>query len=139
MTSPPTTPAALTLTLPNWDMGRDSPNRPRHWSAKARRTKAASAYVWAALRVNELHSPPWRGDTFKIPVRVTFTRIMGKRSQSMDLDNRRACVKPLLDALVRNGVLANDTEKHVAAFEVLEERSADGTTAVRIEVRACSA
>lgn len=138
MTTPATSPApaVLRLNLPGWDMARDSPNKREHWSAKARRTKAASGLVWAVLRVRHLHSPPWRGETFTVPVHVTFVRVMGKRAKPMDLDNRRACVKPLLDALVRNGVLANDTEKHVAGFEVLEEKSPDGKPGVRIEVRA---
>lgn len=44
--------------------------------------------------------------------RVTLTRIIGYRQRRYDRDNLATGCKPVIDALVRCGLLVDDTEQH---------------------------
>lgn len=63
-------------------------------------------------------------------VRVTLTRLYGKRQRRLDRDNLVAGGKPVVDALCLSGWLVDDSEEH-AIIHYHQERSADGVPAVR--------
>lgn len=113
MADPRTSAPPFELYLEGWDLRRDAANltRGKHWSTRSKRAKLARDYVFAAIRSRYADLHPTL--PFSCRVSVQFTRYMGPRQRALDPDNATASVKPLLDALVRNGVLRGDTSKHV--------------------------
>lgn len=59
--------------------------------------------------------------------RVTLTRSIGYRQRAYDKDNLVAGCKPVIDALVRAGLLLGDTERHVELHFAQERRPQFGT------------
>lgn len=125
---------SLVLDILDWDPRPDSPNRTRgqHWARRASRSKLARTHVWVALNTPRRALPAL---PFTERVRLTATVFMRPRQRALDPDNATASLKPLIDALVKEGVLANDTPKHIAIAPVTFTRSKNPSLyGVRLEL-----
>jgi hypothetical protein len=71
-------------------------------------------------------------------VRVSITReVPSGRNFIRDDDNLRFCVKPLLDALKRQGYIKNDSRKWIELPTPEQRISADGEYWTEIQIAAC--
>jgi hypothetical protein len=93
-----------------------------HWAARRREGAAWSAYLAA-------HAGPAPSGR---PLRARLSVVV-RRRRLQDPDNAVASLKPLLDALVRRGWLADDSGVHLE-LEVREEVSKVSQTWVKWEV-----
>jgi Holliday junction resolvase RusA-like endonuclease len=114
-----------------------SPNRwhGRHWRTKWRLTQAWEAdLVYLALIGSHAH----RRMALDAPTRqrVSITRkVPSRRHFIRDDDNLRFAVKPLLDALTRQGYIHDDSRRWIELPTPAQQISADGGywTEIRIE------
>lgn len=93
-----------------------------HWAERRRHRQTWAKAVLAMGR------PP------DLPPRRAAVTIAMWRVKLQDPDNRRASVKPVLDALVTRGWLADDNDDHLV-LEVLEFKAERHETGTRIEWR----
>lgn len=131
-----------------------SPNRwnGRHWRVKHRISQDWEYAIGAALldlvRTTGVHvsfdmvlaglsGPKWAiGQVQSKPMRVSITReVPSGRNFIRDDDNLRFCVKPLLDALKRQGYIKNDSRKWIELPRPEQRISTDGQywTEIRLE------
>lgn len=99
----------------NWGEGRRVPHSPNvsdkmHWTLRANWKKAWEAEVAAVCLENyrSLREAKGKATTGLPEVRVDLYSI-----QPMDQDNSYRSIKPLLDGLVKAGVIANDRRKDI--------------------------
>lgn len=131
----------MTLKIPR---RLDSPNRwqGRHWRVKHRLTTEWQNAVWIQAAI--VSGPPTLqdvvsrhlGGTDIQKVRVTVERqVPTRRNFIRDDDNLRFSVKPLLDALKRQGYIKNDSRKWLEHPTPTQSVSPDGKdyTIVTIE------
>lgn len=134
-------PAHLTLRIPRQLV---SPNvwNGRHWRVKHRISQdwekalgaalldvyeAAGQRVGLAAVVTAMSGPRWATGYQPGRVRVSVTReVPSMRNFIRDDDNLRFCVKPLLDALKRQGYIKNDSRKWIELPTPEQRVSADG-------------
>lgn len=93
----------------------DSPNRllGAHWTKRAGYAKKWERIVWKHVWQQLPQKPLNRA-------KVTLTRFSTKK---MDADNARSSFKPVMDALVKLGVLADDSPSVVGEPQVLQEKA----------------
>lgn len=77
-----------------------------HWSGRKRLAARLELMLMQALAAGQIQVERPKGK-----VRVTYVR--SYRANPMDEDNLAASAKPVLDALVKLGVLVNDSPEHV--------------------------
>lgn len=77
-----------------------------------RYTGASFEKKWVGMAVSQIHEQKTRKHSK--PVEITFHYF--ERDRRRDLDNIEYVRKPILDALVRTGVLHNDNQKYVVGF-----------------------
>lgn len=97
----------LRLWLPRVPRADEGPNG-RSWKVKSRATVEWRELVASALATLEPDRP--RGWS---PVRVRYIVHLPPGRRAMDRDNLVACMKPVLDGLVRGGVMPDDSPEHV--------------------------
>lgn len=81
-----------------------------HWSLRAADVEHVHWYVNQHLRYVTADPPD-------PPVKVKVT-MWPKTRHARDADNALACVKPVIDHLVREGVLEDDSWRFVPTYEV---------------------
>lgn len=100
-----------------------------HGASRFRYGKLRTAFeTYVMCEVRRLHIP--RAMRRR---RVTFTRHYTGRGQSRDRGNLIGGMKPLLDALVRQGVLVDDREEYVEDFYRQLRHDVLSGVAVRVE------
>lgn len=77
-----------------------------HWSKRKRAKDGARLATMAAVRSANL-------DPVQCRVDLTFTPQLGKGARRRDTSNNSMTAKLIEDALVKAGVLADDTDEHV--------------------------
>ena len=99
--------------------------RRQHWAAR-RRTEGVLAedLAWQVRIVRPVHTPR------RISIRATLTHRSAR--YALDPDNAVAGLKPLIDQLVRGGLVADDGPAHVAILPVVQQVGA--TDGVKLEV-----
>ena len=116
------------IVIPHLPPAAMSPNARGHWSTKHRATEDAHAEVWAIVRE--------KGKEFAKPhvplasAIVTVTWRCDRRRR--DYDNFGARTKPYLDALVKEGFLADDSNKVIQEYRMRFEYSKQEETIITI-------
>ena len=123
----------MTLTLPI-ELTNGNEGRTKHWGdAKNRRRKyeATIRLLWS----RDHRGPPTPITT---PVKVTITRVLGKRQRLYDADSLgRGNAKEIIDAIVAAGFLPDDGPKHVTACEYRQDATRRGEgPAVEVTIEA---
>ena len=101
----------------------------QHWTKRGREKKNVAEHVFAALVGKTGTGWPLTG-----PLRLTYTRLT---CRWMDYDNAASSAKHVLDALVNQGVLEDDSPKVIAEFVVKQKKVphlADQGTLVEIDL-----
>lgn len=116
------------IVIPHLPDASMSPNARVHWSAKHRATEDAHAEVWAIVRekgkeVAKPHVPLARAI-------VTVTWRCDRRRR--DYDNFCARTKPYMDALVKEGFLADDSNKVIQEYRMKFEYSKQEETIIEV-------
>lgn len=121
----------LTITIPGLPPAILSPNARVHWSQKARAANGYGATVFycAVDARNRTGEPGKWKDLDHAHVTVTF---MLPDHRRRDLDNLIASFKPGLDALVRCGILEDDSAGHVT-LEYEAEFGDEAMTIVEVQ------
>lgn len=83
-------------------------HRMGHW--EVRKSRAAWAEVTDAGMV-DAEILPWRGEPIQRATLDLLWRFNTRRAR--DLDNLIAGIKPIIDALVRSGILVSDDSEHL--------------------------
>lgn len=90
-----------------------------HWAGRKRLATRLDLMLRQALSAGQIQVEKPKGK-----VRVTYVR--SYRANPMDEDNLAASAKPVLDALVKLGVLANDSPEHVELAALQRKRGEYG-------------
>jgi Holliday junction resolvase RusA-like endonuclease len=107
----------------------DTPKSPNvfystHWRTRHTHTKKWERLVWAHVWPRKPERPLERA-------KVTLTRHSVRK---MDADNCRLSFKPIMDALVKYGVLLDDTVAVVGEPVVIQEKAPLRQKSVRVRV-----
>ncbi len=86
----------------------------RHWSEYNKHKKAAKQALGVALAQQYPKDIP----SISPPVKITLRAFIGKGRKAYDLDNYVMCYKMLVDSLVDVGILPDDRDKYVSAFQI---------------------
>jgi Holliday junction resolvase RusA-like endonuclease len=95
-----------------------------HWGARERYNKKWERLVWAHVWPRKPEQPLARA-------KVTLTRHSVRK---MDADNCRLSFKPIMDALVKYGVLLDDTVAVVGEPVVIQEKAPLRQKSIRVRV-----
>ena len=91
-----------------------------HWSVYNKYKKAALAALKQAVQAQY----PRLDITIVPPVKITLRAFLGRDpitnrlKSAYDIDNYSSCYKMLQDSAVDLGIIPNDTDKFVSAFEI---------------------
>ena len=117
----------------------ESPNtwNGRHWRVKHRISQAWELEVWRSFHAAFAKLPLPTGDR---KMRVEVERhVPSARNFIRDDDNLRFAVKPLLDALKRQGYIKNDSRKWLEHPTPTQHLSEDGKDYTVIRIEPCEA
>ncbi|HDY87585.1 MAG TPA: hypothetical protein ENH82_05640 [bacterium] len=86
----------------------------KHWSIYHKHKESAEIALRVAL------SEQFSNQTVSIdtPAKVTFRAFLGPKRHAFDLDNYSTSYKILVDCCVDVGILPDDRDKYVSAFEI---------------------
>ena len=85
----------------------------KHWTRRSQERDTVAGYVWNAVREAGIKRP-------RLPVRIIFERFYASRA--LDPDNAAASAKYVLDALVREQILPDDTPAVIEEFTVKQTK-----------------
>lgn len=131
----------IVVWLPGWDIHLDSPNKVRgkHWSRSQRRAKDAKVHVLVALNeLERVRGKPQALPWVRSPVMISAVNRMKPRQRALDgVDNARAALKPIIDALVHHQVIEADRPSVLLDAHLVEIPHSvhGGTPGLEITVR----
>jgi hypothetical protein len=99
-----------------------------HWAKRAKYNKNIEKAVWIAKHQAGIQGRPQHsGVKLRIELRTW-------RQKLMDRDNLVGACKPIIDALVTNGILMDDSPEHVIDLEVVEEKVPQAWAGAHIDI-----
>jgi hypothetical protein len=105
---------SVTIRIPGTPAYSLSPNARCHWAVKRKETEAAG---WAVKKAVAGSTCPMLIG----PVRLHWTVYLPKGGKKRDMTNILPCLKAHEDYLVRFGVLAGDSPKHIPETPTVEQ------------------
>ena len=104
---------SLTIRIP-WLGPSTNEIKGKHWSVYHKHKESCLTALRAALS----EQYPKQAVSIETPVKIIFRAFLGANRHPFDLDNYSISYKILVDCCVDVGILPDDRDKYVSAFEI---------------------